>query len=307
MAKSKIKIPVQEIDYRYQKTVSYSQYSSYRHCPHQWYLNYIKKKQDFKPSIHTAFGTALHEAFQHYLKVMYETSGAEADRLDITGYFKDKLIESYKDSIKNNKGEHFSTPEELKEFYQDGVNILEWFKKRRSKYFTRKGVELVGIEIPIIIKATKDIGGVFFRGHIDFVLYDQDLDRYTIYDIKTSTRGWSDYEKKDQTKLNQIILYKRFFSELTGVPDEKINVEFFIVKRKIFESEEFPIPRIQEFKPAHGKVKVKQAYDDFIGFIKEVFTVDGKYNQDRDYEKKPGTNCSFCAFNGTDLCTGNKV
>jgi len=307
MPKSKIKIPVQEVDYRYQKTVSYSQYSSYRHCPHQWYLNYVKKQYDFKPSIHTVFGSSLHEAFQHYLKTMYEVSGAEADRLDIANYFKDQFIEAYKKSIKDNKGEHFSTPEELKEFYQDGMNILDWFKKRRSRYFSKKGVELIGIEIPVILQANKGRPNVFFRGHIDFVLYDQDLDRYTIYDIKTSTRGWSDFEKKDQTKLNQIILYKRFFSELTGIPEDKVAVEFFIVKRKIFESEEFPIPRIQEFRPAHGKVKIKQAYEDFIGFIDEVFTPDGKYNLDRTYEKKPGTNCSFCAFNGTDLCTGNKV
>jgi hypothetical protein len=38
-----------EIDYRYQKTVSYSQYSLFNQCPHQWYLKYVKKLKDDTP------------------------------------------------------------------------------------------------------------------------------------------------------------------------------------------------------------------------------------------------------------------
>ena len=230
---NRINIPKVEVDYRYQKTVSYSQYSAYKHCPHQWYLNYIKRKLDFKPSIHTIFGTAIHETLQLYLKTMFEESGTAADKVDMEGFFKEKFREEYKKGVKDCKGQHFSTPEEMGEFYQDGITILDWFRKRRSKYFSKRNTELIGIEIPVILKANKGIDNVFFRGHIDFILYDAILDRYTIYDIKTSTRGWSDFEKKDQTKLNQIILYKKFFSEITGVPEEKIDVEFFIVKKNV--------------------------------------------------------------------------
>jgi hypothetical protein len=301
----KIKIPVNEVDYRYQKTVSYSQYATYRHCPHQWSLNYIKKKHDFKPSIHLTFGTAFHETLQYYLKTMYEESGAAADRLEIVPYFKDRLVELYKEALKDMKGEHFSTAEELKEFYEDGVAILEWFKKKRKQYFSTRNTELVGIEIPIIYKTKEGVDNVFFRGHIDFVLYDKTTDTYTIYDIKTSTRGWSEYEKKDQTKLNQIILYKKYLSDLAGIDVEKIDVVFFIVKRKIYESPDYIVPRIQEFKPAAGKVKLKQAHEDFTNFIKEVFTPAGTYI-DKEYEKRPGKLCDWCAFNGTEFCEGNK-
>lgn len=302
----KLNLPVHKVDYRYQKTVSYSQYASFKHCPHQWALNYIKKKYDFKPSIHTVFGTALHETLQLYLKTMYEESGAAADRLDITSFFKDTFIATYQKSLKDVKGVHFSTSEEMKEFYQDGINIIEWFKKKRNTYFSLRNVDLVGIEIPIIYKTGDGIENVFFRGHIDFVLYDRVLDKYTIYDIKTSTRGWTDFEKKDQIKLNQIILYKKFFSELSGVSVDKIDVKFFIVKRKIFESSEYTIPRIQEFVPASGKVKLKQSHEDFIGFIKEVFDSKGKYI-DKPYEKRPGKLCEWCSFNNTDLCDKNNT
>ena len=37
------------------------------------------------------FGTALHEVLQHYLDVMYEKSGAEADRIDIEELFEETL------------------------------------------------------------------------------------------------------------------------------------------------------------------------------------------------------------------------
>lgn len=304
MKKSKVKIPAADIDYRYQKTVSFSQYSTFRHCPHQWSLNYIKKKYDFKPSINMTFGTAIHETLQHYLKLMYEESIAAADRIDLEAYFKERFIEVYKASVKDNKGEHFSTPEEMKEFYSDASTLLDWFKKKRGKYFSKRNEELVGIEIPLLYRADTQINNVFFRGYVDFILYDSVNDKFTIYDIKTSTRGWSDYDKKDQTKLNQILLYKRFFSEITGVAEDKIDVLFFIVKRKIFENSEYTIPRVQEFVPANGKAKVKQAYEDFTNFVREAFTPDGKY-VDKEYEKKPSKLCSYCPFANTEFCDKN--
>lgn len=304
MKKSRVKIPAADIDYRYQKTVSFSQYSTFRHCPHQWYLNYVKKKYDFKPSINMTFGTAIHEALQHYLKTMYEESAAAADRIDLETYFKERFIEVYKGSVKDNKGEHFSTAEEMKEFYSDGMTLLDWFKKRRGKYFNKRNEELIGIEIPLLSKADTTVENVFFRGYVDLVIYDSANDKFIIYDIKTSTKGWSDYDKKDQTKLNQILLYKKFFSEITGVSEDKIDVKFFIVKRKIFENSEYPIPRIQEFVPANGKIKVKQAQEDFSNFVREVFTPQGKYI-DKEYEKKPSKLCSYCPFNDSEHCDKN--
>lgn len=300
----KIKIPVVEVDPNTQKTISFSQYSTFRHCPHQWSLNYVKKHYDFKPSIHTVFGTSIHETLQNYLKVMYEQSTVEADKIDLLEYFKERFREVYKLALTTTKGIHFSTPAEMSEFYGDGIAILEWFKKKRNQYFSKRTTELVGIEIPLVYKLDNDIKQVFFRGYVDLVTYDTVLDRYTIYDIKTSTRGWNDYDKKNQTKLNQILLYKRFFSSLTNVPEDKIDVMFFIVKRKLFESSDFVIPRIQEFKPANGKLKVKQAYEDFNAFITEAFTTDGKYI-DKEYEKRPSKLCGWCAFENTEHCDKN--
>ena len=254
------------------KTVSFSQYQIYKNCPHQWYLNYVKKLQPFKPSIHLTFGTAFHETLQNYLQVMFDKSATEADKIHLPTYFKAKLMELYK----QNAGQgHFSTPEELSEFYEDAVAILDFFKRKRNLFFSKKNTKLIGIEIPIKGPIVEGIESVKMKGFIDLVLYDKVLDKYTIYDIKTSTRGWSDYEKKDQTKVNQILLYKKFFSRERGIPEDKVDVQFFIVRRRINENLEYAPKRVQEFVPAHGTKKVNDAFVDIQNFVKDVFTLEG--------------------------------
>ena len=293
---------VANINYAYQKAVSYSQYSIYSNCQYQWYLTYIKKNQVYTSSIYTVYGTAMHETLQEFLKVMYERSIKEAEDLDLNKLLEERLVETYKQAYKENDNKHFSIPEELKEFLADGQATLDWFKKNRAKYFSKKGVDLVGIEVPILLSVLEDIPNVLLQGYMDFILYDKDLNKYTIYDIKTSTRGWSDKEKKDQTKINQILLYKKFYSKGMGVPEEDIDVKFFIVKRKVFTSPDFPVHRVQEFIPANGKKKVQGAYDDLSKFIRECFTPDAKYNTEREYPKNLDA-CRWCPFSERpDLC-----
>ena len=56
-----------------------------------------------------------------------------ADRLDIYTIFEDALREEYQLQYKKNKGSHFSSSEELREFYEDGVEILKTFKRKKYK------------------------------------------------------------------------------------------------------------------------------------------------------------------------------
>jgi len=281
------------------KTVSYSQYSIYKNCPHQWYLNYVKKLQPFKPSIHLIFGTAFHETLQNYLQVMFDKSTDEADKIHLPTYFKTRLIELYEE---NSKEGHFSTPEQLSEFYEDAVAILDFFKRKRGLYFSKKNTKLVGIEIPIMEPILEEVKSVKFKGFIDLVTYDKVLKKYTIYDFKTSTRGWSDkYEKKDQTKINQILLYKRKFAEMKNISEDDIDVQFFILRRKINEEAEYAAKRIQEFVPANGAKKVKEAIEDVQNFMRDVFTSEGTY-QDKQYPKNTNK-CKFCPYlDRPDLC-----
>lgn len=289
----------QTMNYAYQHSISYSQYAMWAKCPHQWYLTYIEKKQPYQASIHTVFGTAMHETMQDYITVMYNESGANADRMDLLSLFQSKFSEVYSKEYKA-AGAHFTTPQEMGDFYEDAVAILNFVKKNRNKLFTIRKVKLLGIEIPLLLNVSNN---VFLKGFIDFVLYDTELDKIYIYDIKTSTRGWSDYEKKDDSKIAQILLYKEYFSKQFEVDVEKIEVEYFIVKRKLYEQSEYSIPRTQHFKPASGKNKRKQAVDNLQSFIKDCFDDSGK-PQIKSYIKNVGeSSCKWCPYKDKpELC-----
>lgn len=292
-----------EVNYAFHKTISYSQLSIYTSCPKKWALQYRDGYRIQTPSINMTFGTAIHETVQKYLHTMYEESGVQADKMDLVEYFEDRFRETYAKEYEGNKNVHFSNPTEMREFFDDGIAILDFIKKRRSEYFSSRGWHLVGIELPIVIAPDKRYNNVLYNGYIDLVMYHEPTDTFTIYDIKTSYRGWGDKEKKDEIKQFQILLYKTYFSEQFGIPVENIDVKFFILRRKVWEESEFPQKRIQEFVPANGKTKMNRARTALTNFIEGVFNVDGSFKT-TDHPAQPSkSNCMYCPFkNRKDLC-----
>ena len=294
--------PPQEVNYAFQKNISYSQMSMFRSCPYRWKLQYKDKLKPFTSSIHTVFGTAMHETLQEYLNVMYSQSAATADKIDMGDSFQTSFINEYQKQYKSNKNAHFSSAEEMREFFEDGIGILNWFKKKRSKYFSKRGYHLVGCEIPIVIAPNKMYNNVLYMGYLDVVLYNENTNQFKIIDIKTSTRGWKDQDKKNEDKQFQLLLYKQFFAEQYNVPLEDIEIEFFIVKRKVMEWDDENIKsphqayRVQTFTPPSGKIKINRANQAVQSFIKECFSSNGDI-KDTNYPKSPSKwNCSFCPF-----------
>jgi hypothetical protein len=131
-------------------------------------------------------------------------------------------------------------------------------------------------------------------------MYHEPTNTIKIIDIKTSGRGWSDKEKKNETKQFQLILYKHFFSTQFNFPIDNIEIEYFIVKRKIPEESDFPIKRIQIFKPASGKTKVKKAVTAMNEFIEKSFSQTG-YKQ-TSHEYNVGDGCRWCPFHKVHHC-----
>lgn len=290
---------IPNINYSYQRTVSYSQFSIYQQCPHRWNLEYVQKHKLNKPNINLVFGTAFHETLQTYLETLYNTSRVAANKMDLEALFQERFRAVYQKEYEGTKT-HFTNPAEMRDFYDDGIAILQWIKKKSGGLFTTRNVRLLGIELPLLLKIANN---VYYKAFIDFALYDEDLNKLYIYDIKTSTRGWSDNEKKDETKVAQILLYKEYFARQYGFDVEQIDVEFFIVKRKIFEQSEYPIPRVQEFKPASGKSKRRQAIEKFESFVKDCFDEGGK-PRIKSYIKNIGeSSCKWCPFaDKPELC-----
>lgn len=290
------------IDYSYQKNISYSQFSMYAECPKKWSLNYVEGHKKFTSTIHTVFGTAIHEVLQHYLDVMYEKSGAEADRINTYDMFEDKLREEYKKQYKKNNKQHFSSAGELREFFEEGITIIRDFSKNKAKHFSKRGWWLVGCEIPVQLAPDNKRPNVIYQGYLDVVMYHEPTDTFKIIDIKTSRSGWNKKQKSDELKQFQLILYKKFLSQIFGIDPKKIEIEYFIVKRQLYESEEFVIKRIQKFSPPSGKVKMGKAVKLLDKFVEEAFNKDGSYSE-VEHQPTPHNNCRWCVFNKTHLCS----
>lgn len=288
------------IDYTFQKSISYSQTLAYNTCPHQWALSYVKGLQIYKPTIHMSFGTAVHEVIQEWLTVLYDDTVTKAMNMDLSKLLLERMQAIYIQE-KEKYGEHFSTSEELAEFHKDGVAILNFIRRNRTDYFSTKSTYLVGVEIPLVHPIANN---VFFKGYIDLILYDKQDDKYTILDIKTSTSGWSAYAKKDDKKLAQLLLYKEFLAKQFKIDIKKIEVKYFIVKRKVPDDPDYPVMawRVQEFSPPSGTAKRNQATAALDVFIKDAFDENGKYNQ-KEYTPSPSqSNCRFCNYKGTEHC-----
>ncbi len=295
------KFKPEPLNYSYQKGVSHSQHSIYRDCPKRWELQYKKGLKPFSSSIHTVFGTSIHEALQYYLDLVYNHSIKASEEADIIKIFEDTFREEYKKHYTKNKSQHFTTGEEMNEFYEDGVEIIKYFIKKRSKYFSKRGWFLVGCEIPLMQKSHPFYNHVLFNGFLDVVLYHEPTETFKIIDLKTSTNGWNKHAKKDEGKLNQLILYKHFFAKQFNVPSNKIEVEFLILKRKVFESNDYPTYRIQSFSPPSGKNKTNNATKALIEFINNTFDKTG-YKQ-KEYNPTPSKwSCRFCPFLNTEHC-----
>ena len=291
-----------KVNYAYQKSISYSQMSMYRSCPHKWALQYKEGHYNNDPNIHFTFGTSMHEVIQDWLTVLYEESGVKADEINLEEQFQEKFISLYQEEYKKFNNTHYSSPEELREFFEDGVAILDFIKKRRNQYFSKRGWHLAGIELPIIMNVGRNL---MYKGFIDLVLYHEPTNKFYIYDIKTSTRGWNAKAKSDENKQMQLVLYKKFFNEQYGIPLENIEVEFFIVRRKVWENNDYPIYRVQQHKPSAGRNKLRKADKILDEFITECFTPKGKY-QEKEHPKVVSSLCKWCAFNDDkNLCNKN--
>ena len=283
--------------------VSFSQYGMWSSCPQQYKLNYIDKLGESSSNIHTIFGSAMHETIQHYLSVMYGVSKKQADEINVDKLLLERMRENYKVEVEKMSEGTPCSQDELEEFFGDGRRILEWFMKHIGKFYSKSGYELVGIEIPLNKEIKK---GVHFIGYIDIVLRDIAENAIIIIDLKTSTMGWNQYQKADRLKNSQILLYKKYYSELFDIPLTKIRVEFQIMRRKLPEDSPYPVPRISKHIPPNGSPSVNKVYDEFMNFIDTVFDDEGNF-RDIPYPKVPGNakkNCKWCEFSVRGLCDG---
>ena len=271
---------------KFNKYVSYSQYSMYYKCPRSWKLAYVDNLRKKESNIHLVFGTSMHEVIQDYLEMIYNQPHLDADSVD----WKAKLLQTMNTIADDERnlidGKRCMTDEEFAEFIQDGNEILDYFLQEeiRQQFFSKTRYSLSGIETSIDLEVRNNVG---YIGFLDVVLFDKINQKYKIIDLKTSTRGWNKWQKSDESKTHQLLLYKVFYAKEFNVPLDKIEVEFIILKRKHDPDDVWSGDRIQRFVPAHGSMSSKEAWTSFNTFLNESFTKSGEYNMDYSFPKPP--------------------
>ena len=285
------------------KSISHSQFTSYNECNLKWKLRYIDELSLSSGNIYTLFGSAMHTVIQEYLVTMYNKSIVEAEKLDLETRLKEEMIKEF-NIIKEKLNALPCEQKDMVEFYQDGLDIIQHFRKHRNKYFIKNNYELIGVEVPIFTTVQE---GVEFRSFLDVVIRNKISGDITIIDLKTSTRSWTNFHKKNFYKISQLLLYKQFYSDKFGVSLDKIFVEFLILKRKIAKKSDFPISRLQRFEPSQGKISMNKTVKAFNEFRELIFDSKGEYRTDRNYSAKPGSACKFCEFYDTEYCEWGKI
>ncbi len=279
------------------KKISYSQLSLYNECPYHWKLRYIDNIRTMESNIYLIFGSAMHTTLQIYLDKMYDESIKSADELNLEKILQEELITEFKKAKENDKKDP-CTRNEINEFFDDGLGIIKWFKKRRSSYFKKQNWELLGCEIPLDVELKN---GIRFIGYMDVVLRHIPTNRIKIIDIKTSSWGWNKYQKANKNKTSQLLLYKQFFSEQENYKLDNIDIEYFIVKRKLYPNADFPQKKIQTFAPAHGKVSMNRVTNSLHNFLNNGFDKNSEFKVNQ-IATPSKSSCKWCEFNQTEYC-----
>lgn len=303
--------------------ISYSQFRIWNTCPFQWSKIYIDKIKDDYPNVELIFGTGMHESIQTYTTGLYEFGPKHADQINIKDILRNTMGVEYKKSRDNLLEKHvkrlykesdekleiylnkycdqYIPKESMIEYYNDGIKIINYFIKNRREFFNSVDEELIAIEFPIEKRLRNNL---IYKGYIDILIRNKKTGKYRIIDLKTSKKGWNSYKKSDDNTTNQLVLYKIFYSDVFNIDPNKIDVEYIIMKRKLFDDIPYKQKRMLKYIPPSGKPtmnKVKSRFNDFVEFC---FNENGNYNTNIFYPKIPTkSNCMFCMFsNRPDIC-----
>lgn len=276
------------------KRVSFSQYSMWAQCPWRWKLKYVDGNAAIEQSIHTIFGTAIHRVLQDWLETKESCSELYFKTIDLSENFKNILMEEAKPHIKiiNEDGStsFLFSREELEKFYNQGIEIINAMQKNYKTFFPTNTTKLYAIEHELNIDLNED---VFFIGFIDIVTYDSETEEYTLFDLKTSSKGWNKYAKSDTKKTDQLLLYKKLFAQQQNVAIDKIKISYIILKRELYEAT-YKIPRVSPFEPANGTTSMKRSWNDFTKFLDTAFN--GREYNPNQRAIVTDSNCKFCSF-----------
>ena len=272
----------------------------------QWKLTYIDKLMKGEDSIHSVFGSAMHDTIQQWLDIVFNRSIVMARTIDLSDLLKERMIVHFKRTTIEDAGHKMFVCDvnTLMEFYKDGVEILKHLQANMDKYFDASEWTLEGVELRLNVPVKTKVS---YRGYLDIVLRHKLTGEIKIIDLKTSTKGWNHWKKDDPIVKDQLLIYKKFYAEKHNIPENAISVDFYILRRKLPTVSDWPIPRVSRFTPSNGKPSMNKMNERFKTFIDACFDDEGEFLTEQKATPSRSA-CRFCPYNQTDHCSvGVKV
>ena len=275
------------------KHISFSEFDLFNKCGHKHLVFKHLALDSEPPSIHLAFGDAIHATIEASLMKQMENE----PRLD---YFRARFRKNMDDTM-------LGQPEysQLDEFMDQGCNILIKLdiKSLLLEY------DIVAIEEPLYERI---YGNFYFKGFIDLVLKHKASGRYLILDWKTSTAPWIlTYKLKDTIFLMQMKMYKYFWARKNNVDLSKIDVKYIVLNRLADKKNpKKGFGDIQEVPMTSTQSEIKQAMtlvaktirsihiDKHFPKAKFVLDENGQQVFDGDMPKISDKPCMFCKYKG---------
>lgn len=269
------------------KHISFSEFDLYNKCGHKHLVFKYLGLDKEPPSIHLAFGDAVHASIEETL----EKSTGTQERVE---FFRKRFRKNMDETMADQPGYR-----EMDAFMEQGVNILSKidFVALLAEY------ELVSVEEALY----EHIHGVFhFKGFIDLVLKHKKTGRYLILDWKTSTTAWIlKYKLADRIFLMQMKLYKYFWARKNNVDLSLIDVKYMVLNRLADKKDpKKGFGDIQEVAMSSTMEDIKEALTLMAETIKKIHIqkvfIKAKMTDDNA--------CRFCKYNDGKhpLCNSNE-
>ena len=257
--------------------VSYSSIKDWKFCPFYYKITRIDGVSAGRDSIHTAFGKAVHSTNEKIFK--QEKEGTFDYAKDFSLNFQ-KEISSISKEIRESLSE-----KDLKDFDVQGRELVELVYPAAQEYFGE--FEYVSAEEDLMEEIEEyKIDDYKYKGYIDLVLKTKD-GKHHIIDWKTCSWGWEAQKKNDAMVNYQLTYYKHFYARKHGVPADKIETHFGLLKRTAKKD------KVELFRVTSGEKKANNA----LKLLQECV-----HNVDHERFIKNKLSCSKCSFHRTPHC-----
>ena len=246
--------------------VSFSEVITWVDCSWRHKLRYVDHIDTYEPSPFPDFGKAVHSSCEHFLRTR------DVDVSIAT----DAIAKSWKKYDFKNvgawQGEAEGIMADIPVFMDETFPDWEYIDAEHQLYEQIDGQPHA------------------FKGFIDGIIKVPHKKKHLFWliDWKTTSWGWSRQKKSDRNLQAQLVYYKNFWSQKTGINPKDVRVAFVLLKRSAKPGKhcEF-LPSSVGPVPTQRNLKI---VNNMLSSVKRGKAIKNRFS------------CKFCEFKDTEYC-----